>query len=222
MNVVAALCHRFPEAALVARRFLDKSGKRAAETKPRKGHAFDPTKLVQYLHETVGAPRDVSEINIGQFSHGQSNPTFTVRWGDKAVVVRKQPGGKLLKGAHDVGREYQFASHLGKKGVPTPHALALCDDTDILGTRFWVYDYVDGRHFRDPYLERASVDERPLLYKSAARAAATLHGARRRPIAASTASAMAGGSSTAMWPEMARINMQKIQLATESPLRAGS
>ena len=57
MNVVAALCHRFPEAALVARRFLDKSGKRAAETKPRKGHAFDPTKLVQYLHETVGAPR---------------------------------------------------------------------------------------------------------------------------------------------------------------------
>ena len=26
MNVVAALCHRFPEAALVARRFLDKSG----------------------------------------------------------------------------------------------------------------------------------------------------------------------------------------------------
>ena len=48
MNIVAALCHRFPEAALVARRFLDKSGKRAAETKPRKGHAFDPTKLVQY------------------------------------------------------------------------------------------------------------------------------------------------------------------------------
>ena len=28
--------------------------------------------------------------------------------------------------------------------MPTPHALALCDDTDILGTRFWVYDYVDG------------------------------------------------------------------------------
>ena len=177
MNVVAALCHRFPEAALVARRFLDKSGKRAAETKPRKGHAFDATKLVQYLHETVGVPRDASEIKIGQFSHGQSNPTFTVRWGDRAVVVRKQPGGKLLKGAHDVGREFQFASHLGKKGVPTPHALALCDDTDILGTRFWVYGYVDGRHFRDPYLERASIGERPLLYKSAARAAATLHAA---------------------------------------------
>ena len=104
MNIVAALCHRFPEAALVARRFLDKSGKRAAETKPRKGHAFDPTKLVHYLHETVGAPRDVSQIKIGQFSHGQSNPTFTVRWADRAVVVRKQPGGKLLKGAHDGGR----------------------------------------------------------------------------------------------------------------------
>ena len=47
MNVVASLCHRFPEAALVARRFLDKSSKRAAETKPRKGHAFDPTKLMK-------------------------------------------------------------------------------------------------------------------------------------------------------------------------------
>ena len=63
---------------------------------------------------------------------------------------------------------------------------------------------VDGRHFRDPYLERASVDERPLLYKSAARAAATLHGARRRPIAASTASAMARGTSSAMWPGQQR------------------
>ena len=150
----------------------------------------------------LDASDDIAQVR--QFSHGQSNPTFTVRWADRAVVVRKQPGGKLLKGAHDVGREYQFASHLGKKGVPTPHALALCDDTDILGTRFWVYDYVDGRHFRDPYLERASVDERPLLYKSAARAAATLHGARRRPIAASTASAMARGTSSAMWPGQQR------------------
>jgi len=177
MNVVASLCHRFPEAALMARRLLDKGGKRAAETKPRKGHEFDPAKLVHYLATTLGAPSDPAKIKLGQFSHGQSNPTFTVRWDNRAVVVRKQPGGKLLKGAHDVGREHAFASYLKPLGVPAPTALALCDDIDILGTRFWVYDFVEGRHFRDPYLERAPVAERPQLYKNAARAAATLHSA---------------------------------------------
>ena len=45
---------------------------------------------------------------IKQFSWGQSNPTFALRWahGREGLVVRKQPPGKLLKGAHDVGREY--------------------------------------------------------------------------------------------------------------------
>ena len=98
MNVVASLCHRFPEAALVARRFLDKSSKRAAETKPRKqGHAFDPAKLVHYLHETNRRAARRSEIKGGQFSHGQSNPTFTVRWATGPLSCGSSRGGKLSR-----------------------------------------------------------------------------------------------------------------------------
>ena len=95
MNVVAALCHRFPEAALVARRFLDKSSKRAAETKPRKGHAFDPTKLVHYLHETVGAPRDASPS--------------TLKRADRARALRMHPDKSKAPDAEDRFRELQAA-----------------------------------------------------------------------------------------------------------------
>ena len=77
MNVVASLCHRFPEAALMARRLLDKGGKRAAETKPRKGHEFDPAKLVHYLATTLGAPSDpASSVTASRTRRSRSGGTI--------------------------------------------------------------------------------------------------------------------------------------------------
>ena len=124
MKRVAQLCGAFPESALLLRRFLEKRAK-GSETKIRKGHEFDAAPLLAYLHPVVGSPADGDGVTIGQFSHGQSNPTFTVRWDGGAVVVRKQPKGALLRGAHDVGREHAFAEHLRPSGVPAPRARAL-------------------------------------------------------------------------------------------------
>ena len=176
MKRVAQLCGAFPESALLLRRFLEKRAK-GSETKIRKGHEFDAAPLLAYLHPIVGSPADGDGVTIGQFSHGQSNPTFTVRWDGGAVVVRKQPKGALLRGAHDVGREHAFAEHLRPSGVPAPRARALCEDAAVLGTDFWVYDYAAGRHFRDPYLEAADASERPAIFASAMGVAAKLHGA---------------------------------------------
>ena len=36
--------------------------------------------------------------------------------------------------------------------VPVPNARVLCEDTDILGTKFFCYDFVPGRFFTDQYL----------------------------------------------------------------------
>ena len=154
MKRVARLCGAFPETALRARRLLEKRA-RGYETSIRKGHEFDAAPLLAYLHPLVGSPKEPGDVRIGQFSHGQSNPTFTVRWDGGAVVVRKKPKGALLRGAHDVAREHAFASHLRPLGVPTPVARALCEDRAVLGTDFWVYDYVQGRHFTDLYLQAA-------------------------------------------------------------------
>jgi len=74
-------------------------------------------------------------------------------------------------------------------GVPAPTALALCHDPEVLGTKFWVYEYVEGVHFKDAYLEKAaSNEERFGYFAAAARAAAQLHSATPDTLVAQLAS----------------------------------
>ena len=53
----------------------------------RESHKFDPKPLLAYLAPVVGCPADPAAVDVGQFTHGQSNPTFTLRWAGGAVVV---------------------------------------------------------------------------------------------------------------------------------------
>jgi aminoglycoside phosphotransferase (APT) family kinase protein len=43
---------------------------------------------------------------------GQSNPTYILHAGDKRYVLRRKPGGVLLKSAHAVEREYRVQARL--------------------------------------------------------------------------------------------------------------
>ena len=47
------------------------------------------------------------ELILRQFDHGQSNPTYYIKYAGKELVLRKKPPGKLLKGAHAVEREFK-------------------------------------------------------------------------------------------------------------------
>ena len=163
-SALLKVCSVLPETALWTRTTLAaRSAKKPAAdgvlaTKVRKGHAIDTTKLFGYLRAELGTsllPPSDSDIQIHQFSWGQSNTTFVLRWGadhNEGLVVRKQPPGKLLKGAHDVGREFAAMKALRDTDVPVPHARLFCEDTDILGTKFFAYDFVPGRFFSDQYL----------------------------------------------------------------------
>ena len=77
-RAIVQLCHWLPEPALTARRLLERGSKRA-ETPVRKSHAFDPKPLLSCLAPRGGCPEDPESVDIGQFAHGQSNPTFTLR-----------------------------------------------------------------------------------------------------------------------------------------------
>ena len=182
------VCSVMPETSLWARTALAaRSAKKPAKdgvmaTKVRKGHAFDATKLLGYLRAELGSgvlPASDGDIQIRQFSWGQSNPTFALRWGvdaSEGLVVRKQPPGKLLKGAHDVGREYAAMTALRDTDVPVPNARLFCEDTDVLGTKFFAYDFVPGRFFSDQYLTGIKdVSERRAIYEEYASTAAKLH-----------------------------------------------
>jgi hypothetical protein len=70
-------------------------------TAVRNAHIFDEQQLTKYL-QNQGAI-GVQGVSIKQFANGQSNPTFLISDEEgRRLVVRKQPPGKLLRGAHAV------------------------------------------------------------------------------------------------------------------------
>ena len=79
-----------------------------------------------------------------QFEGGQSNPTFLITSGDRRYVLRKKPPGTLLPTAHAIEREYRVYRALEGTDVPVPKAYLLCEDASIIGTAFYVMDYVAG------------------------------------------------------------------------------
>src|SRR3954451_316454 len=83
---------------------------------------------------------------IEQFKGGQSNPTYRLSAADgKKFVLRRKPHGKLLPSRHAVDREYRVIKALHEKQFPVAKPLLLCEDEPLIGTAFYVMDYVDGR-----------------------------------------------------------------------------
>ena len=76
-------------------------------------------------------------------------------------MLRKKPPGKLLsKTAHKVEREYRIIHALEKTDVPVPKAYVLCDDEKVIGTPFYIMEFLDGRIIEDASLPDVSTQER--------------------------------------------------------------
>ena len=114
-------------------------------------------------------------IEVRQFAGGQSNPTFLVQSPDHRYVLRCKPAGKLLPSAHAVDREYRVIVALSATEVPVAKAYALCEDPLVIGTAFYVMDYVEGRLFWDATLPEAAPPERRAIYDEMTRVIAALH-----------------------------------------------
>jgi len=112
---------------------------------------------------------------IERIGGGQSNPTYFVSHGARRMVLRKQPPGELLKGAHAVDREYRVLEALSKTDVPVPRTILYHDDPALLGTPFYLMERVDGRVFMEAAMDGASPDERRQMYFSIAETLAKLH-----------------------------------------------
>jgi aminoglycoside phosphotransferase (APT) family kinase protein len=140
----------------------------------REAHKLDTHRLVSYLQGKM----DISgDLEIKQFSFGQSNPTYLLTQHDKAYVLRKKPPGKLLPSAHAVDREYRILKNLEKTDVPVPKMVLLCEDADIIGTPFYIMEHVEGRIFRDPTLPDASgPKERAAIFDAMNETLARVHG----------------------------------------------
>jgi aminoglycoside phosphotransferase (APT) family kinase protein len=142
-------------------------------TSVRDAHRFDQEALERYL--AIHVAGFTGALTVRQFEGGQSNPTFRLEAGGRYYVLRKQPPGELLPSAHQVDREYRVMRALAGSGVPVPKMLALCDDTSIIGTRFYVMEWVAGRVFAETRLPDLQPGERRSIYLDLARVLANLH-----------------------------------------------
>jgi aminoglycoside phosphotransferase (APT) family kinase protein len=136
--------------------------------------AFDVATLGNYLAANLAGFS--GSMQVEQFKGGQSNPTYLLRSGSERYVLRRKPPGKLLPSAHAIEREYKVTRALHGIGFPVPRPLLLCEDTSIIGTPFYVMDYVDGRIFWEPHAPGLSASERGALFDSLNETIARLHG----------------------------------------------
>ena len=145
------------------------SGTKPVEAK----HAFDEARLIDYLKERLEGFD--GKVTIAQFKGGQSCPTYRMDAGDKRYVLRRKPPGVLLPSAHAVDREFRVCSALHAAGYPVPKMHLLCEDEDIVGTMFYLMDFVDGRVFWDPAMPELEPEGRTQAYASMRDTLAQLH-----------------------------------------------
>lgn len=142
-------------------------------TPVRPGHEFDIQSLERYLSQHIDGCS--GPIAVSQFEGGQSNPTFFLEAACGNYVLRKKPPGKLLPSAHAIDREYRVMETLSGSDIPVPTTVLYCDDETVIGTHFYIMEYLPGRIFTDPTLPELDRDERRAVYDSMNEALANLH-----------------------------------------------
>ena len=118
----------------------------------------------------------VGRLAVEPLTGGQSNPTYRVLGAGRPYVLRKRPPGPLLPSAHAIDREFRVMRALRGTDVPVPEAVMYCDDASIVGTPFYLMEFLDGRVMLDPSIPGASNAERAAIYDEMNRDIAALHG----------------------------------------------
>lgn len=139
----------------------------------RETHRFDVASLERYMARHVAGFK--GPVTVSQFQGGQSNPTYRLGSPGGEYVLRRKPPGKLLPSAHAVDREYRIITALARTPVPVPRTYALCEDDSVIGTAFFIMEWVEGRVVADPLLPGLSPDERTRIYDSMNDVLARLH-----------------------------------------------
>jgi len=110
-----------------------------------------------------------------KFKGGQSNPTYLIEAASGRYVLRRQPPGTLLASAHAVDREYAVTRALHGGGVPVARPLALCTETALIGSMFYVMAFVEGDIFWDPSLPDIATDQRAAYHRAMVANLAAIH-----------------------------------------------
>jgi len=136
-------------------------------------HRFDPEPLQEYMLSHVEGFH--GPLSVRQFRGGQSNPTYLLEAPSRKYVLRRKPPGNLLQSAHAVDREFRVISALYAADFPVPRPYALCKDDEVVGTMFYIMEFVEGRIFWELDLPDSNPEERAAIYDHANQTIADLH-----------------------------------------------
>lgn len=134
---------------------------------------FDQDVLATWLKDK--GLLDKAALSVKPLTGGQSNPTFLLTSGQQRYVLRKKPPGPLLPSAHAVDREYRVMQALQNSDVPVPKLFVFSEDLDVVGTPFYIMEYLEGRVIVDQSLPALSKEDRTLVYQDMNRVIAALH-----------------------------------------------
>lgn len=134
---------------------------------------FNTQDLARYLAPVLGVV--AQDVTLGKITGGLSNPTYLMQISGQGYILRKKPEGKLLPSAHAINREYRVMNALANTDVPVPIMIHYCSDETIIGTPFYVMEYLDGRVFHDNALPGVEATERTAIFDAMNATLAALH-----------------------------------------------
>ncbi|KAK6463469.1 protein serine/threonine kinase activity protein [Scheffersomyces coipomensis] len=165
-------------------------------------HPIDQDRLVKYLTSVTSTTEgttlgpnvptylnQLKNIDIKQFSFGQSNPTYYIKDKDtgKVFVLRKKPSpnAKLIsRSAHAIEREFFMLRGINilnndqqdiTRRVPIPQVYILCEDESIIGYVFYVMEYVNGIQIKNPAMPGIPLDDQHQYWKSLINTMTAIH-----------------------------------------------
>jgi aminoglycoside phosphotransferase (APT) family kinase protein len=106
---------------------------------------FDVAKMHAWLRSFINEDQ---LPHVEQFRSGASNLTYLLHYPARDLVLRKPPVGTKAASAHDMNREYLIQSRLQSVFPLVPKMIALCQDQSVMGSDFYVMEYVEGQIFR--------------------------------------------------------------------------
>ena len=134
---------------------------------------LDTDALSAYLQDHV--PGFQGPVSAEKFPGGQSNPTYRLDAASGRYVLRRKPPGKLLKSAHAVDREFKVMSALADSAVRVPTMRVLCEDDSVIGSMFYVMDFLDGDIHWNAALPDHQPAQRTAMYDRMNQLLADLH-----------------------------------------------
>ncbi|ALS99869.1 phosphotransferase family protein [Lacimicrobium alkaliphilum] len=134
---------------------------------------FNLSSLCLYLSGKIDGFRELTSAE--KFNGGQSNPTYLLHAGNRRYVLRRKPSGPLLKSAHAIDREFRVMQALQHTDVPVARPLHYCADETVIGTAFYVMEYIQGRVMWDPALPDIKPLQRGDIYREMLRVLTALH-----------------------------------------------